>query len=90
MDTVIRSCVERLSNSRGRGTLGFSLVQTVKNLPVMRETWVQSLNREDPLEKGMDRREWLPTPGLLPGEVHGQRSLVGCSSWGCKESDMSE
>ena len=85
MDTVIRSCVERLSSSsRGRRTLGFSLVQTVKNLPVMRETWVQSLDWEDPLEKGVDRRESLPTPGLLPGEFHGQRSLVGCSSWVAK------
>ena len=27
--------------------------QTVKNLPAMQETWVQSLGREDPLEKGM-------------------------------------
>ena len=29
------------------------MVQTVKNLPAMQETWVQSLGREDPLEKGM-------------------------------------
>ena len=29
------------------------VAQTVKNLPVMWETWVQSLDREDPLEKGM-------------------------------------
>ena len=26
----------------------------------------------------------------LPGESHGQRSLVGYSPWGCKESDMTE
>ena len=31
------------------------------------------------------RREWLPTPVFLPGESHGQRSLVGYSPWGCKE-----
>ena len=36
------------------------------------------------------RRQWRPTPGLLPGKSHGQRSLVGCSPWGCKESDMTE
>ena len=36
------------------------------------------------------RREWQPTPVLLPGEFHGQRSLVGYSPWGCKESDMTE
>ena len=27
------------------------------------------------------RRNWLPTPGFLPGESHGQRSMAGCSSW---------
>ena len=36
------------------------------------------------------RREWLPTPGLLPGELHGQRSLARCSPRGCKESDTTE
>ena len=29
------------------------------------------------------RRQWHPTPVLLPGGSHGQRSLVGCSPWGC-------
>jgi len=28
------------------------------------------------------RRQWQPTPVLLPGKSHGQRSLVGCSPWG--------
>ena len=28
------------------------------------------------------RRQWHPTPGLLPGKSHGWRSLVGCSPWG--------
>ena len=32
------------------------------------------------------RRQWQPTPVLLPGKFHGQRSLVGCSPWGCKGS----
>ena len=36
------------------------------------------------------RRERLPTPVILPGEFHGQRSLVGYSPWGCKESDTTE
>ena len=36
------------------------------------------------------RRRWHPTPVLLPGKSHGQRSLVGCSPWGRKESDMTE
>ena len=65
---------------------GFLVVQMVKNLPAMRETWVPSLGWEGPL-----RREWLPTPVFfLPGEFHGQRSLVGYSPWGCKELDTTE
>ena len=46
---------------------------------------VRSLGGEDPLEEGM-----APTPVLLPGESHGQRSLVGCSPGGHKESDTTE
>ena len=36
------------------------------------------------------RRARQPNPVFLPGETHGQRSLVGYSPWGCKESDMTE
>ena len=36
------------------------------------------------------RRKWHPTPVFLPGESHGQRSLVGCSPWGDKESVRTE
>ena len=35
-------------------------------------------------------REWPPIPLFLPGESHGQRSLEGCSPWGCEESDTTE
>ena len=38
----------------------------------------------------VQRRQWHPTPVLLPGKSHGQRSLVGCSPWGRKESDTTE
>ena len=48
----------------------------VKRLPEMRETWVQSPGQEDPLEKEM--------AVLLPGEIYGQRRLVGFSPWGHK------
>ena len=51
----------------------------------MKETWVQSLGWEDPLEK-----ERLPTPVFLPGKSHRQRSLAGYSPWAHKESDMTE
>ena len=58
---------------------------TVKNLPAMQETrfdsWVGKIS---------PRRERQLTPVFLPGEFHGQRSLVGYSPWGHKESDMTE
>ena len=38
----------------------------------------------------MRRRQWHPTPVLLPGKSHGWRSLVGCSPWGREESDTTE
>ena len=34
------------------------------------------------------RRQWHPTPVLLPGKSHGWRSLVGCHLWGHRKSDM--
>ena len=61
------------------------MAQMVKNLPAVQETQVRSLGQEDPVG-----REWLPTPVFLPGEFHGQRSLVGYSPWGHKESDTAE
>ena len=36
------------------------------------------------------RRQWQPTPVLLPGKSHGRRSLIGCSPWGREESDTTE
>ena len=36
------------------------------------------------------RRQWHPTPVLLPGKSHGQRSLVGCSPWGREELGTTE
>ena len=38
----------------------------------------------------MTNTQWHPTPVLLPGKSHGQRSLGGCSSWGREESDPTE
>ena len=57
----------------------------VQSLPAMQETrfspWVGKIP---------GRRESLPTPVFLPGEFHGQRSLMGYSSWDRKESDTAE
>ena len=90
-----------LGRSLGEG-IGYPLqcswvsmvAQTVKNPPVMQETWVQSLGWEDPLEEGlathssilawripMDRGAWQ-APVFLPVEnPRGERSVVGYSPW---------
>ena len=46
--------------------------------------WIPGLGR------CLGEENWLPTPGFLPGEFHGHRSLVGYSPWGCKELDRTE
>ena len=48
------------------------------------------LTQAEDIKKRWRRRQWHPTPVLLPGKSHGWRSLVGCSPWGCKESDTTE
>ena len=57
----------------------------VKNPPAMQQTGVQSL-----VGKMTWRREELPTPAFLPGEFHEQRSLVGYSPRGHRESGTTE
>ena len=42
------------------------------------------------IKRKMRRRQWHPTPVLLPGKSHGRKSLVGCSPWGHEESDTTE
>ena len=78
--------LKRLSSSSSnmyRHIKAFLMAQKVKKLPAMQETGVWSQGLEDP-------RTWQPIPVFLPGESHGQRSLVGYSPWGCKESDTTE
>ena len=58
------------------------MAQTVKNLPTMWETQVQSLGGEDPLEKGM------ATHSRMFGKFHGQRSLAGYNPWGHKTEQL--
>ena len=62
---------------------GFLVAEIVKNLPAMQENWVQSRGLDDTLEKGIATHS-----SFLPGEFHGQRSLVGYGPWSCKESDI--
>ena len=64
--------------------------QTVKCLPTVRETWVQSLGREDVLEKEMATHSSI-LAWKIPGKNRSpQKSLVGYSPWGRNESDMTE
>ena len=57
----------------------------VKNLPAMQESGVQSWVGKMPW-----RRKQQSAPVFLPVKYHGQRSLMGYSSWGLKESDTTE
>ena len=61
------------------------MTQTVKNPPAMWETWVRALGCKDPLEKGMATHS-----SILAVESHEQRSLVGYSPRGHKESNTTE
>ena len=61
------------------------VAQMGENLLAVRETQVQSLGREDPLEKEMATHS-----STLAWKIPGQRSLVGYSPWGHKESDTTE
>ena len=42
------------------------------------------------IDNSYRRRQWQPTPVLLPGKSPRRRSLVGCSPWGRRESDTTE
>ena len=53
------------------------MAQTVKNLPTMWETWVQSLGREDPLEKGTGTHS-----RILAWEIPWTEELGGLQSMG--------
>ena len=57
------------------------VAQTLKNPRAAQETWVQHLGQEDPLENGTATHS-----SILAWRIHGQRSLVGYSPWGHKES----
>ena len=61
------------------------VAQTVKRLPAMWGTWVQSLGLEDPLEKEMATHS-----SVLAFKIPWRRNLVGYSPWGRKELDTTE
>ena len=65
----------RIRKVKARASL---VAQQIKDLPALQETWV--------VGKIPWRCEWQPTPVVLLGEFHGQRSLPGYRPWGRKES----
>ena len=64
---------KRIVSREYKNNFNFLGTQALKNLLALQETWIRSLEWEDPLEKGMS------TLVFLPGEVHGHRRLNGCS-----------
>ena len=77
-----------LSNSQRCMETGFPGGSVVKSLPAMQETQeaqAQSLGEEDLLEKEMATHSCI-----LAWKIHGQRSLMGYSAWGCKELARTE
>ena len=61
------------------------VAQRLKGLPAMRETWVWSLDREDPLEKEMATHS-----SILAWRIPWEKKMVGYSPRGHKESDTTE
>ena len=83
----MRALIFKVQYTRKRGASQVVLV--VKNSPANADR--RKRHGFDPwMGKIPWRRAWQPTVVFLPGELHGQRSLVGHSPWGCKESDMTE
>ena len=63
----------------------------IKNLPANTgDTRDVGLIPESGRSFGVGNGKWKPTPVFLTGKFHRQRSMVGYSPWGCKESDMTE
>ena len=63
-----------------------SICQQIWKTQQWPQDWKISVFVPIPKKGNAWRRKWQPTPVLLPGKSHGQKSLVGCSPWGSKES----
>ena len=68
------SCLENPRDGGARWAAIYGVTQSQTRLK-----WFSSSSSQ-----GYLRRQWHPTPVLLPGKYHGWRSLVGCSPWGCE------
>ena len=70
----------------------------LRNIQLVHSGRGSACQGRNPKKHGLDpwvgkspwRWKWQPTPVLLPGKSHGQRTMVGYSPWGLKELDMTE
>ena len=62
----------------------------LKNLMISVTVFVEAMINFPTCVYKHRRRQWQPTPGLLPGKSHGRRRLVGCSPWGRYELGTTE
>ena len=94
-DTGDKGYIPRSGRCPGGGN-GNPLQYSCLENPMDREAWWDTIHRvaesQTQLKRFSTHRmgKWQPTPVLLPGKPHGQRSLVGCSPWGHEESDITE
>ena len=79
-EVLLRKCTPR-----NLGFPGGSVIRIHLPMQDIQETWAQSLIRKTPW-----KREWQPTPVLLPGKSHRQKSLGGYGPGNCKELYMTE
>ena len=91
---MVRTCVftaKGLHLIPGWGTMFTAALFTIAKIMEATEVSMDGLMNQDVLYIYIYwRRQWHPTPVLLPGKSHGRRSLVGCSPWGREESDTNE
>ena len=74
-----------------KGIYILKIILNIKGLNVPTKTQTGRMDTKiRPAYMLSQRRQWHPTPVLLPGKSHGWRRLVGCSPWGREESDTTE
>ena len=78
-------CITLLTNTADKTTL--KVLGTEEKLTLSKRS---ECTIRQGLKDMLRRRQWHPTPVLLPGKSHGRRSLVGCSPWGRWGLDMTE
>ena len=79
-----------LIHSSANGHIGYFHILAVVNSAAMNIGVYMSFSIMVSSGYIYQRRQWHPTPVLLPGKSHGWGTLEGCSPWGRKESDTTE